>query len=408
MTMIYSRSRFLSTLRLARMIKIFLRRVYELLLVIMDRFCMVVPRPADKGRPTRVLLVKPDALGDFILWLDSMKEIRKIFPHGDYEITLLGNSSWSSLAEHVDCFDRVWTLNRRAYLNNPFYRVTVMRKIRSAGFSKAILATFSREILGDSIIRISGAEERIGSIGDLMNMTKWQKHISDTWYTRLLPADGMPLMELRRNAEFMRELGARDFRAGVPALSVHGVDLSDLPNGDYYVLFPGAGTPDRRWPAANFKALSKRIHEATGWVGVICGGSGEELIANEITGNNNAPLQNRAGRTSLQDLISIIAGARMLVSNETGAVHIAAAVSTAVVCILGGGHYGRFIPYQVEAETARPLPHAVIHNMDCFGCNWRCIYKVGRGKVAPCVAGVSVDMAWEGVSKILSAAKRTA
>jgi len=182
---------------------------------------------------------------------------------------------------------------------------------------------------------------------------------------------------------------------------------ADLQGKVYYVVFPGAGTPDRRWPVQNFSMLSSLIYRATGWVGVICGGSGEETIATALTEKCDAPLLNRTGQTSLPDLISVIAGARLLIGNETGAIHIAAAVSTPSVCILGGGHYGRFMPYRPELKTSRPLPYAVVRNMDCFGCNWRCIYKVARGKAVPCVAGVSVDMAWEGVSSILSVVKRT-
>ena len=407
MTMIYSKRSRLSPFRVARMIRIFLRRAYELLLVCVDRVCIVVPRQVVTGKPARVLLVRPDALGDFILWLDAAREIRKIFPAGDYEITLLGNSIWSPLAEGMSCFDRIWPIHRRAYLNNPFYRLKLIHHVRSRGFSKAVLVTCSREILGDSIIRMSGAPERIGPSGDLANMTKWQKRISDGWYTRLVTVPGLPLMELGCNAEFVRGLGSEAFRAGIPELHIPRAIPADLPGKGYYVVFPGAGTPDRRWPVKNFSALSSRIYGATGWVGVICGGRGEEAIAAVLTETCDSPLLNRAGQTSLPDLISVIAGAGLLIGNETGAVHIAAAVSTPSVCILGGGHYGRFMPYRPELKTLRPLPYAVARNMDCFGCNWRCIYKVARGGVAPCVAGVSVDMAWEGVSSILSAVKRT-
>jgi ADP-heptose:LPS heptosyltransferase len=405
--MTYSKYRMLSPFRAARTIKIFLRRVCELLLVCVDRFCIVIPLKAHTGRPTRVLLVRPDALGDFILWLDAAKEIRKIYPAGDYEITLLGNSIWSPLAEGMSCFDRIWLIQRRAYLNNPFYRLKLIRRVRSAGFSKAVLVTCSREILGDSIIRMSGAPERIGSSGDLANMTKWQKRISDSWYTRLVPVPGLSFMELGCNAEFVRGLGSEDFRAGIPELHFPRVIPADLQGKEYYVVFPGAGPPDRRWPVQNFSMLSSLIYRATGWVGVICGGRGEESIATALTENCDAPLFNLAGQTSLPDLISVIAGARLLIGNETGAIHIAAAVSTPSVCILGGGHYGRFMPYRPERTTSRPLPYVVARNMDCFGCNWRCIYKVARGTAAPCVDGVSVDMAWEGVSSILSVLKRT-
>ena len=126
-----------------------------------------------------------------------------------------------------------------------------------------------------------------------------------------------------------------------------------------------------------------------------------ETLGKILEQNTDIPLQNWAGRTSLQELIAIIARAHILVGNETSAMHIAAAVSTPSVCIVGGGHYGRFIPYRLEMETKKPLPVAVVHKMDCFGCNWRCIYSIPKGTSAPCVEKISVNVVWNAVVKIL-------
>ena len=67
------------------------------------------------------------------------------------------------------------------------------------------------------------------------------------------------------------------------------------------------------------------------------------------------------------------------VDERTSAMNIAAACGVAAVCILGGGHYGRFMPYEVEQADGRPLPRAIIHQMSCFGCNWQCIYQRSHG-----------------------------
>jgi ADP-heptose:LPS heptosyltransferase len=82
---------------------------------------------------------------------------------------------------------------------------------------------------------------------------------------------------------------------------------------------------------------------------------------------------------------------------------MAAAVGTPAVCILGGGHYGRFLPYQIEKRTTRPLPIAVSYKMDCFGCNWKCAHAKEVKGAMPCVANISVSQVWDEVKKILQA-----
>ncbi|GAB63387.1 putative glycosyltransferase [Candidatus Jettenia caeni] len=349
-----------------------------------------------------ILLVRFDAIGDFILWLDAAKRFRELFPEGENRITLLGNQAWISLAEKIPYFDEVWLLDRQKFLRNIPYRLKMMKKVRQTGFDTVIQPAFSREFLfGDAIVRISGAKEKIGSQGNYSNINPWQKRISDRWYTRLIPATKEPLMELERNAEFMRGLGLADFKAGIPDLPSSCVMSVDINIKNYYILFPGVSAEIKQWPLSHFKELAVRIYRSTGWVGVVCGGPGEELLGKRLVQSVDVPLQNWVGRTSLQELAVIIRGAHVVIGNDTSAIHISAAVSAPSVCILGGGHFGRFMPYRLEMETKKILPVAVIHKMDCFGCNWHCIYPIQKGSAAPCITEISVNTVWDETIKML-------
>jgi len=252
------------------------------------------------------------------------------------------------------------------------------------------------------VVRASGARERIGSQGDLTNQRGWIKAFSDRGYTRRVPADPSPLMELDRNLEFVRGLGARAAQPGLPVLVLGG----DLPAGfdrsPYYVLFPGASHPLRRWPIERFAELASRIHARSGWRGVVCGGPGEQELGARLVAAGSAPLESWAGRTTLEELCRIVRDARLLVTNETSATHIGAAVSTPTVCILGGGHFGRFMPYPERLGEREPAP--VFHSMDCYGCNWRCIYHPAPDDPAPCITGIELDTVWERVESILATA----
>jgi ADP-heptose:LPS heptosyltransferase len=344
-----------------------------------------------------LLLVRLDTIGDYILFRNSIEALRRSEKYKHYKITLCGNIAWKELAETFDkkFIDEFIWINTKKLNRNPFYRYKTLRNISRMGFETAIQPTYSREYYtGDAVIRASKAEEKTGSQGDSGYMRPWQKRLSDRWYTRLIPASSGLMMELRRNAEFMRGLGLTSFLARVPVIDMAGGKIGLIEEREYYVLVPGALQKHRRWPVENFAKLAEKIYHATGWAGVICGGKGEEELGQNLKNLSCAPLHNIAGKTSLPELANIVRDAQMVVANETGTVHIAAATGTAVVCILGGGHYGRFVPYQVEKETSCRLPVVVTHEMPCFNCNWQCKYETGKGAPFPCIKNISVVDVW--------------
>lgn len=361
---------------------------------------MVALIPSSRPRSTRkkLLVIRLDAIGDFILWLDAARELRRLYPPEEFEITLFGNHLWTPLTEELPWFDIVWSLERKQYLLNPLHFIRTLMKVRYAAFDIVINPTFSREFkVGDILVKASQAPLRIGSMGDLDRIRPWQQQISNRWYTRLLPAQNGSRMELVRNADFMRCLGAESFKASVPELPL----VSGLPpsftTSEYVVIVPGAGTPAKQWAAQNFGEIAKRIHMKTGWRVVICGGPCDEPLGNCILNESFISLENWCGKTSLPELVAVLGGARLVVANDTGAVHIAASLSVPAVCIMGGGHPGRFIPYRVEILTSRPLPVPVIADRDCFGCGWRHCQKSRPDAVAPCIAQISIENVWAAV-----------
>ena len=349
----------------------------------------------------KILIIRLDAIGDFILWLDSAQHFRKIYPNK--KIILLGNQVWTDLAKKFPYWDEVWELDRRKFYRNLPYRVRLLKKIRKAGFDIVIQPTYSREFLyGDAIVRVSGARQKIGSVGDCSNIRPIEKMISDRFYTQLIPAIPKPLMELRRNAEFVGSLGYT-FQSALPDMMpvVQGINNPAVNNSPYFVLFPGASWTGKQWPVEKFSAFASLVFHETGMSAVICGGVTERELGEALIAIMDIPVVNMVGETSLSDLAAVIKDAQFLLGNETSAVHIASAVGTPALCLLGGGHYGRFMPYAIESETKKPLPVAIIHKMDCFNCNWRCRYFVEEGKPVPCIEKISVEEVFAAVQSLI-------
>lgn len=350
---------------------------------------MQAPRRTDS-----VCIIRIDAIGDFVLWLESVKRLRLHYLEQGVKVILIANAAWASWARGLDLADEVWELNPVRFHRQYLYRIKWLRKVHAAGFSKAIHPVCSRWFsVGDSLVKATGAPSRLGASGDCTSTLPWLKKWADAWYTQLIDCGGESRMELLRNADFMRGLGFTDFKADIPKIpDSAGPALIQLTGLNYAVLVPGASWIGRSWPVASFAEIGRRLRQR-GMDLVIVGGPGDRPRTEALLQELDNRALDLAGQTSLADLASVLRGARIVLSNETGPAHIAAACSAPLVCILGGGHFGRFMPYEVEVSVPS-LPLAVFKKLSCFGCNWACKFTVPADGTVLCISEVAAEQVW--------------
>lgn len=378
--------------------KIWLRRSRDLFLYIFDGLARFLPLNNSRF----IVVVRTDNIGDFVLWLPSARRLLENYPNYRSAV-LICNQTCVEFAEATGLFSQVIGIDLRRFVQDLAYRWRFVRRVAQLGAEIAIQPTYSRVFLtGDSLIRASRAKQRIGSLGDLSNISCRQKQFADRWYTQLLPASPTHMMELDRNTEFLHGLGMRNAKSTIPSIpKLGGLSPEKLVRRDYFVLFPGSSSPIRKWPIGSFAAVANHMVDQFGWIPVVCGGPAEGSLGDQLIQKLDAPNAiNFSGRTTLPELTELLRGARLIISNETSAIHIAAGVGTPSVCILGGGHYGRFMPYPSQVDGVKPV--SVIHKMECFNCNWRCKWTDDASGPYPCVSGVQVDQVIAGVESALS------
>jgi len=364
-------------------------------LLVSDWWVKQTTRRGPAGTRRKVVLVRLDNIGDFVLWRDALRGWRELFPPETHELTLIAQQTWASLLEGVPEIDQVWTLDRDKLVRDRAYRRAQLKAMRQAGFDAVVQARPGRELLReDALSRVSGARERIAWARPDGGTSRVHQLLSERVYTRLVPPGLPSQMELERNADLVRALGLAGFKPDVPRLAEQAECPSALAGQEFYVLFPGADRAERRWPPSRFAEIARRLHALTGWLGVVCGGPDDRERGQEIAQAAQVPMQDWTGRTSLPVLAAIMRRAHLVVSNETGGVHLAASVSTPCVCITGGGHWGRFLPYAPGLAARRALPLPVVFPMPCFGCDWKCIYPVAPGEPTPCVENVTLEAVW--------------
>ena len=379
--------------------------VKALLFFLFDSLALSNVRSSGSNQLKLILIIRQDAIGDFVMWLDTAKEYRKLYPPEKYELVLIGNELWCSLAMQLPYWDKVIQVNVKQFKTFSRYRWKMLRKIRKLKIETAIQPTFSREFYnGDAFIRASRARRKVSSDGDMSNRNWLKKILSDRWHTDLIPASPDPMTELERNAEFFSGLSSSPYFASFPRIKIpEFLITSELKDQTFYVLVPGTSGSvlGKEWPPSCFSSLATKVYKQTGWNGIICGVKKEHFLGEQIRELSKAPLQNLSGQTSLPELAGLLSKSRLTISNDTGAVFISSAVGTKSVCILGGGHFGRFLPYPVINGQENNM-EVVFHKMPCYGCNWQCIYKIKKGEPTPCISNVRVDDVWNKIKPLLN------
>lgn len=198
--------------------------------------------------------------------------------------------------------------------------------------------------------------------------TGWQPPAADRHRFLRYPRE---LHEVDRHVRLLEHLG---LPVGDPAPMQFPVTPADeaehaatlarhrLRPGRYAVLHPGASSPTRRWPAGHFAAVGDAL-AGDGWSVVVTGVPGERTIGAEVTARMRAPAVDLTGVTRLGGLAALLRDCAVLVGNDTGTAHLAAAVGAASVTVFLAGDPVRWAhrgPRQrtVSADVpCAPCPH---------------------------------------------------
>jgi ADP-heptose:LPS heptosyltransferase len=346
-----------------------------------------------------LVIVKMDAIGDYILFRNFLGDIRNSDRYNGYSITLIANRLWKDLYEELDkdVVDRVIWIDHKEYASSFSDRREFLSSITDTKYSELIVFYYSRSFITDFLAAAISAKNKVGIAGDRSHLSS---RLTDRFYTNLVDIPGDYVHEFSKYAHFTSIVtGRRNLRS---APSIELGSTKRIVDADAIVIAPGAGAPQRQLPIERWKTIITRLVSKGEKVCLIGGPSERDLCSQIMLGVDRHNVIDLAGQTSLADLPHIIANCKLVICNETSTYHFAVALGKMVVCFAGGGHFRRFAAYDES-----PLIRLVYHPMECFNCNWYCIYPEQAEVTYPCISGIeehhilkSVEAALESVSNL--------
>jgi len=344
-------------------------------------------------RVRRLLLVRLDNLGDVLMATPAIAAMRAGLP--DARLGLLASPSGAAAAPYLSDIDDAivfaapWVKGDGATDDVPLGEAErkLIARLTAARFDAAVIfTTCTQSALPAALVcRLAGIPLRLAHCRE----NPYQL-LSDWVAESDAIGDGMR-HEVERQLALVASVGFaahdRRLRFAVPAsardamrsrLAGAGIDLTR----PYVVVHPGASAESRRYPAALFGAAVARIAHATGAAIVVTGAIAERALIDELRAAMTAPAISLAGQLDLGELAALIEGAGVLVANNSGPAHLAAALGTPVVDLYALTN-PQHTPWLVPARVLNhPVPCRNCLKSQCPEGHHDCLRRVEPETVA--------------------------
>ena len=342
----------------------------------------------------RIVVRGPNWLGDAVMCEPALRGLRRLFPQAS--LTLLVKPVVAELFADHPAIDRVLLYDDKGRHAGLAGKWRLAGELRHARFDLAVL--FQNAFEAALLAYLAGIPRRYGYATDGRSL-----FLSDPvakpdrrallhqvqYYWSLLRPLGLtgdpPHPELSISPEEERSMAERLTKAGIAATdTLIGINPGSIYGGAKRWL------PDRF--AESTERLCRRLNESGDrrTAVVILGAKGEEQLGREIAAHLSVPSVNLSGATTIRELMATVKRCAVLVTNDTGPMHVASAFQVPVVAIFGPTDWRTTSPYGANHALVR-------HPVDCAPCMLRECPIDHR-----CMTGVSVDQVYEAAVERLS------
>lgn len=336
----------------------------------------------------RLLIRSTNWIGDAIMTTPAVRAIRYNFP--DAHISMLAKPWVAPVFDHSPHVDEVVIYDAGGRHAGFTGLLRLAKDLRAGRYDAAIL--LQNAIEAAIIAFLAGIPTRIGFDTDARRLllthpvrrTRAIKAIHQTgYYLKILEgaglASGSPALELH--------LDPSDIRRAAQILSTHGVASGRPIIG----LNPSATFgPAKQWFPERYAELGERLGRDLDAAILIFGGPSDRALGQSIVDQMSVPAVDLSGRTSLAEAMALIDRCRAFVTNDSGLMHVAAALDTPLVAVFGSTNWTTTSPFSDTSRIVR-VP------ISCSPC-MQPVCPLGHMN---CMRKVSVDMVADAVKDLL-------
>jgi heptosyltransferase-1 len=342
-----------------------------------------MPTPLDRLEPRHIALIKPSALGDIVHALPVLTALRCRFPNA--RITWVVNRSYEPLLTghpHLDAtlaFDRGGL--RRGLFAGARAAFDLAARLRAERFD---LVLDLQGLMRSGLMCLATRAARRVGLATAREGASW-------CYTDVVPVDRAAVPHaVDRQWRVAEALGATGLKQWVVPISDEArawadAALAGLPR-PWLLLGVGARWQTKRWPAGHFAALVRRSQALHGGAAVFVGSAEDAPAARQAAAELAGPWRDFSGRTTLPQLAALLARADVVLANDTGPLHLAAALGRPVVAPYTCTRVPRHGPYgQADRAVATAVPCAGSYLKKCR--KMVCMGELTPDRLWPVLAG---------------------
>ncbi len=346
------------------------------------------PAPPQSAGSNRLLIIRPDHLGDMLLTTPAIKAIKSQRP--ELSIHVLCGDSCADMLAHFDEIDRVLTLPFPGFQRggaaggNPYLlALRWARKLRRVGYGSAIIMR-PDHWWGAMLAYLAGIPQRIGysepAVAPFLTVARALRHqhaVEQNW--RL--AEAFVEMPLPGEIRLDFPLQAAESKRIQGLLRERGIG----PGAAIICIHPGSGASSKLWLAEKWAAVADAIAGEFDAAILFTGTAGDRTMIEDIAAKMHSSCHDLAGSTSVGELAALYRRALIALGPDSGAMHVAASVHTPTVALFGPADPTEFAPWGDGRRQA--VVRAEIACSPCRVLDWR----HDKRDYHPCVRDISVE-----------------
>lgn len=328
----------------------------------------------------KFLIIRLGSLGDVVHGIPTAAALRRRYPRA--EIDWVVDPRYVELLDLVECIDRRIPFDPRHLMRGRGPAWAAVRDLRQTQYDAVIDL---QGLLKSAVLsRLVAARRTIGLPRAHLREPAARLFYSDA------PDPGAATHVIHKNLALLGTLGVDDrsvrFPLAIPRTPAAAAVAERVGSREYALVNPGAAWPNKRWPAYRFGAVAAAIREEFGLRSVVLWGPGEQPLAEAVVSASQSAAA-LAPETTITDIVGIARAGRIMISGDTGPLHIAGAVGTPIVAL-----FGPTFPERNGPWAPRDLVISRVSQCSCF-------YERRCRKTLPCIEDI-------GVAEVLDASRR--